>query len=229
MGKILLTALFAAVAFAAAAQEADGGRDIKISVRNEKGKPVKNYHTFLKSEAGFLMPDKQGNVSLRAAEADTLGVIVGNNVYEIPAAGLDSVCITMKSKREPPEVKNGNTMLDIGYGTVSAKDNTNSVGYMDMKGAESYADLKSYMQGRVPGVAFVGNTLVIRGVNSISSGTDALIVVDGVSYMNFSAVNSFLSPSDIASISVLKGSSAAIYGTRGANGVVLITTKTGQK
>ncbi len=233
MKKLLLLMLIPTVALSAAAQETVQKRSLKVAVRSEKGKPVKDAElvAFLKGEnAKTETPDRAGNLFFQVTDADTLGVVVaGADMYEIPVDGLDSVCVTMKNKRKLAGNNAGDTMLDLGYGAVAKKNNTYSVGYMDMKGAENYTDLKGYIQSRVAGVTFFGNQLVIRGINSINSGIEALIVVDGTAYTDFATVNSFLNPRDIESISVLKDSSASIYGARGANGVVLITTKTGKK
>ena len=75
------------------------------------------------------------------------------------------------------------------------------------------------IRGKVPGVSVVGNSIVIRGVNSVNASSDPLLIVDGVTVSSIDNI----SPSMVKSISVLKGPDAAIYGSRGANGVLLIT------
>jgi TonB-dependent SusC/RagA subfamily outer membrane receptor len=75
------------------------------------------------------------------------------------------------------------------------------------------------IQGKVPGVDVVGNKITIRGVGSLNLSSDPLFVVDGVAVSSIDNI----SPREVKSITVLKGASAAIYGTRGANGVILIT------
>jgi TonB-dependent SusC/RagA subfamily outer membrane receptor len=119
--------------------------------------------------------------------------------------------------------------VDTGYGQrVKKNKNTSSVSSVDMRDSYAYSDLKSYMRGRVAGVSFIGDKLVIRGVNSINSDIDALILVDGVPVGSFADANAMINPSDVASISVLKDAGAtSIYGVRGSNGVVLIATKRG--
>ena len=123
----------------------------------------------------------------------------------------------------------------VGYGTQKKSDLTGSV--TSVKAAEITAvtsnnPLES-LQGRAPGVAVFTNNapgespiLRIRGAGSIQSGNDPLYVVDGFPLMNGSLND--INPADIASMEILKdASSTAIYGSRGANGVVLITTKSG--
>ncbi|MCU0459318.1 MAG: TonB-dependent receptor plug domain-containing protein [Bacteroidales bacterium] len=120
-----------------------------------------------------------------------------------------------------PEASYGDQKVDVGYGTKKRSELTTDVGYID--GQEdinaSYNNIYDMIQGRVPGVQVSGTKITIRGINSINSGTDPLFVVDGV------VVNSIdhISPRQVRSISVLKGSDASIYGSRGAGGVILIT------
>ncbi len=113
-------------------------------------------------------------------------------------------------------------LLNTGYGYIKKKDNTASISRLDMKGAEGYTDIYDYMRGRVPGVEVRGTSITIRGRNSINSGTEPLILVDGVEVRDISQI----SPTMVESIEVLKdASSTSIYGIRGANGVILITTR----
>jgi len=123
-----------------------------------------------------------------------------------------------------------NDSINVGYGYVKKKKLTTSVSRVGVRSEDiaSYSDIGEYLQGRVPGLVVqkVGGSYKysVRGINSINSGTDPLFIVDG------SAVNdiSFLNPRDVKSVSVLKDASASIYGTRGACGVILITTHGGR-
>ena len=126
-----------------------------------------------------------------------------------------------------------NTGINVGYGTVDKSELTYSVNQLDIDEKEivSYTDIWEYMRGRVPGVTIgppeAGKTpsITVRGINSINLSTQPLIMVDGVETDDPSVLN----PNDIGSVSVLKDASAAIYGTRGGNGVILITTKSSQE
>jgi TonB-dependent SusC/RagA subfamily outer membrane receptor len=120
-----------------------------------------------------------------------------------------------------PVVREGDTKVDIGYGTVKKKDLSTDVGYIDGRTVDnaSYSTIYDMIQGRVPGVDVVGNKITIRGPGSLHLSSDPLFVVDGVAVSSIDNIN----PREVKSISVLKGASAAIYGTRGANGVILIT------
>jgi TonB-dependent SusC/RagA subfamily outer membrane receptor len=97
---------------------------------------------------------------------------------------------------------------------------TNSIGRVDMKNAETYSDIYEYLRGKVPGVEIVGTSIRIRGINT-TGNTDALIILDGMEVSDISDIN----PSDVKSVEVLKDAASTFYGMRGANGVVIIKTK----
>ena len=118
--------------------------------------------------------------------------------------------------------------VDIGYGETTRDKNPYAVSSLEMNEAEqaTYNTIYDYLEGRVPGVQVVKTgtasaTIHIRGVNSINSSTEPLFVVDGVTVNDISNIN----PHDVKSVTVLKDASAAIYGVRGANGVIVIKTR----
>lgn len=116
--------------------------------------------------------------------------------------------------------------VNVGYGTADKKDLTYAVSSVKVSEQEiSYSNMYDYLRGRVPGV-MIGpdNSITIRGNNSVNSSNEPLILLDGVEITDLSSV----SPNDVYSVDVLKDASTAIYGMRGANGVILITTKGAQ-
>src|SRR5690606_36434076 len=126
-------------------------------------------------------------------------------------------------------------LVVVGYGTMRKSDGTGSISNVkgeDMIKAQSFSPLEN-LRGKAPGVNIYSNSsqpgayanrVIIRGTNTINSSSNPLYVVDGVVMQDFHLLN----PNDIQSIEVLKdASSAAIYGARGANGVILVTTKRG--
>ncbi len=131
-------------------------------------------------------------------------------------------------------------VVAIGYGSVRKKDLTTAVSTVsteDMK-LRPVTEASGFIQGKVAGVTVQqtsgqpgsGMTIRVRGASSIASSNDPLYVVDGVPVGTGSYAIAYLSPQDIESMQILKdASSAAIYGSRAANGVVLITTKQGKK
>lgn len=120
-----------------------------------------------------------------------------------------------------PEIDKEEMRIDVGYGTTKKKDLTTSVGYINGQddAYASYTNIYDMIRGRVPGVQVNGNKITIRGIVSINSSTDPLLVVDGAVVGSIDNIN----PRQVKSISVLKGSDASIYGSRGAGGVILIT------
>lgn len=170
----------------------------------------------------------------------TLNVTSANSILEISSLGYKMAEISV-GNREFIEVKlmEDAKMLDevvaIGYGVVRKSDLTGSVSQLDTKELKkvSTGDAVRAMQGRMAGVNVIANsgnpgsgaTIRIRGIGTINN-SDPLYVVDGMQ----SGDISHIAPTDIESLEVLKDASAtAIYGSRGANGVVLIKTKSGSK
>lgn len=147
---------------------------------------------------------------------------------------MDDVKITMQE-----DGKALDELVVIGYGSVARKDLTGSISSLDTKIIESSAapNLTSMIQGQIPGVSVMlgdgapgGSTKIeIRGASSLTGDTSPLIVIDDVPMSSDYDINT-LNPADIKSFNVLKGASAtAIYGSRAAGGVIMITTKVGTR
>lgn len=141
----------------------------------------------------------------------------------LPLAMLAASCGSSKNVAATAE----GDPVDVGYGSVDKEKLSYSVSSMQMAEEESvvYTNMYDYLRGKVPGV-YVGpentmSSIVIRGVGTINGSTTPLVLLDGVEISDLDAVT----PYDVHSVSVLKDSSAAIYGFKGANGVILITTK----
>ena len=115
----------------------------------------------------------------------------------------------------------------IGYGHVSDRDKLNALASLNSNDMDftQYSNIYELIKGRFAGVQVVNGEIIIRGINSINSSNAALIIVDGVP-VDGNALNS-IPPVQVKSINVIKDGSSAIYGSRGANGVVLIETKRG--
>ncbi len=183
----------------------------------------------------------------------TTGVVTDiNGAYIIevgPGAVLSFSCIgfnTIKQKAVAgrklnvvmtEDIELLNEVVVIGYGTMDKKEVTSAVAHIGEKDflKISSSDPAKLIQGKVAGVSIVNigaadpnstSSIQLRGVSSRQSGLGPLVVIDGVPHSSMNDVN----PQDIASFDVLKdGAASAIYGTRGANGVILITTKHGSQ
>jgi TonB-dependent SusC/RagA subfamily outer membrane receptor len=122
-----------------------------------------------------------------------------------------------------PGIAEEEEMVNIGYGKVRKKDLTTPTGQINATGHkyDTYSSIYEMIRGEVPGVQVVGKQILIRGTSSLNSSNDPLLVVDG---MPVSSIDD-ISPRQVKSISVLKGSDASIYGSRAAGGVILIDLK----
>ena len=119
------------------------------------------------------------------------------------------------------ENKEDNT-INIGYGTTTKDALTASVGQLKSdQTTTTYSNMYEYLEGRIPGVTVVGNKIRIRETGPLNEGGEPLLLVDGIEVNDLNAIN----PNDVDSVEVLKDASASIYGVRGGNGVILITTK----
>lgn len=117
--------------------------------------------------------------------------------------------------------------VNIGYGTVKRRYLSSSVSKVtvDENAIGSCSNIAEYLMGKVPGLTVYqegdGYRYLIRGANSFYGSTEPLFLVDGIETDNIDNIN----PLEVRSVEVLKDGSASIYGTRGANGVIMITTK----
>lgn len=177
--------------------------------------------------------DLDGKYSIEVPPKSTLTFsYVGFETVVESVKGRRQLDVTMK---ESSDVLN--EVVVIGYGTMDKKELTSAISHVGEKDflTISSPDVSMMIQGKVSGVS-ITNTAVgdpnnqasiqIRGVSSRAAGNSPLIVIDGVPGGNLTNIN----PNDIASFDVLKdGAASAIYGTRGSNGVILVTTKKGSK
>ena len=128
------------------------------------------------------------------------------------------------ARSDEPYTPRSAEVVDIGYGKAARGDLTSSVSSVDINEntVQTYRDIYEMIQGKCSGVVVEGQRIIIRGISTIYAGTDPLFIVDG------SAVSSidWINPHDVKSIDVLKDAGAtSIYGSRGANGVIIINLK----
>lgn len=217
----------------------------------ETGETLPGVTIAIKGTTSGSITDFDGNFSLSVSDDQTLVVsYIGYKSQEIPVGSQTTINISLSA-----DVSELSEVVIIGYGETTIRDATGSVAAVsseDFNGGV-ISSPEQLIQGKTAGVQISSNTgapgggvqLRIRGANSARSNNNPLFVVDGVplvqgdisaggadlGFGSNGASNplSFLNPSDIESISILKDASAsAIYGSRGANGVVFITTKSGR-
>ncbi len=211
-------------------------RTITGKITDMTGEPLPGVTVLLKGGKTQAMTNESGLYSIRipaTADAVLLFSFVGFHTKEVKPGATATVYNTSLE----PSVKGLNDVVVIGYGTVKRKDVTGSVGEVKV-GDMQKAPVPSFDQalaGRVAGVQVsavdgqpgAAMQIVIRGNNSVTQDNSPLYVIDG--FPVESPDNNVINPVEIESFEVLKDASAtAIYGARGANGVIIITTKKGK-
>lgn len=140
--------------------------------------------------------------------------------------GWENGVILVETKEVAESSDSRDNTVNIGYGEADKRDVSYSIATVKPEEKEFYTNIFEYLRGKVPGIQVrPDNTIVIRGVGTFMASTDPLVLVDGVEIGDISTIN----PHDVYSVDVLKDASTAIYGVKGANGVILITTKVGQQ
>ena len=176
----------------------------------------------VKSTKQVVKTDTLGNFSVMCGLEDVLKVsAMGFNTEKVEIGPKIKLAVINLKLR--PGTKNRE--IAIGYGHVLDSEKLNAVSNLNNDDVDfsQYSNMYELIRGRFPGVQVMNGEIIIRGVNSINSSSAALIVLDGVPVDN--SILSTLPPIQVKNINVLKDGSAAIYGSRGSNGVVLIETK----
>jgi TonB-linked SusC/RagA family outer membrane protein len=207
---------------------------IKGKVTDEKGNPLAGANVLIKGSKAGTMTNEAGTFTLNIKDPATTILVVSYTGMEEKEVrlkeGQDEITVMLT-----PTLQKMEDVVVVGYGTQKIKNVSGAVS--SLKGSEltsaPAANAAGALQGRVSGVMAQnssGNpsgdvTIRIRGANSLTYGNDPLVIIDGVQGGNIASLN----PNDVESIEVLKDASAlSIYGSRGANGVLLVTTKTGK-
>ncbi|HJT74618.1 MAG TPA: SusC/RagA family TonB-linked outer membrane protein, partial [Chitinophaga sp.] len=217
----------------AASPQATEDKEISGKITNEKGEPLPGVTIQVKGTSKGVVTNEHGEYSISIPDDNAVLIVssLGYNRAEVPVNGRTSLPVTLT-----PSASNINELVVVGYGEQRKGTLTNSITSISSKSFEDQPvnRLDQVLQGRAAGVQVTnaagspgGSVRIrIRGANSINGDNGPLYVVDGFVGAEFFAIN----PDDIESIQVLKDASAtAIYGSRGANGVIIVTTKKGSK
>ena len=229
--KKFLTIFFTATLLFSMDMSAQKARTVTGQVVGDDGMPVITAAVMVAGTQNGVVTDVDGKYTINNVKTDDVLIFncLGYVEQSVKFEGQKEINVVLKLDTQ---------MIDetvvIGYGTASKSDLTGSVGVVEMDEIVSPIAVSAdqVLQGRIAGVDIMtmggepgaGSSIRVRGTRSISAGNDPLIVVDGV----MDAVESFsdINPDDIKSVTVLKdASSTAIYGSRGSNGVILVTTK----
>jgi TonB-linked SusC/RagA family outer membrane protein len=200
------------------------------TVTDENGEPLPGANILEKGTTNGTTSDVNGNFSLSVMGENSvlLFSFIGYTSQEVPVGNKTTFNIQLQ-----PDLRTLNEIVVVGYGTVRKSDLTGAVSSVKSGDLTAYPaiDPVQALQGRAAGVSITANNgapgstmkIRIRGGTSINASSDPIFVVDGF------VGGALPPPEDIASIEVLKDASAtAIYGSRGANGVIMVTTKKGK-
>lgn len=210
------------------------GRTVSGIVVDGNGEPVIGANVVVRGTTNGTITDLDGNFSLSNIAPNTTITVsyIGYLTQEIQVGSQSSIRVVLLEDTQTLE-----EVVVVGYGTMRKSDVTGSIAVAkgeEILKAQNFSALDN-LRGKASGVNIYSNSsqpgayanrVVIRGMSTINASSDPLYVVDGVVMEDFHLLN----PNDIESIEVLKdASAAAIYGARGANGVVMVTTKRGIK
>ena len=211
---------------------------IKGIVKDSSGEPIISASVLITGTHDGVQTDLDGNFELNVAPGTQLTISYIGYIKQQVAAKNGMVVVL-----QPEDAQQMQEVVVIGYGSVKKSDLTGSVLAMkpDSKNKGLVVNAQDMMQGKMAGVNVTGEggipgggaKIRIRGGSSLNASNDPLIVIDGVALDNtgvkgMSNPLSMVNPQDIESFNVLKDASAtAIYGSRGSNGVIIITTKKG--
>lgn len=213
--------------------DGDAGKTIKGVINDEQGETIIGASVIIKGEDTGTTSDMDGRFTLEAPEGAILVIsYIGYHTQEVKVRKRSLLRVVLKE---------GNQLLDevvvVGYGTVKKSDLTGAVSGVSNRQYKNQPvqRVENILQGRTPGVEVTATSgmpgasmkVRVRGTTSINKSSDPLYVIDGIiSSSGLDGIN----PSDIQSMEILKdASSTAIYGSRGSNGVILITTKQGSE
>lgn len=205
-----------------------------VVTSGDDGAPIPGVNIIIRNTATGTVTDVDGKYTLAVGANDVLVFSsIGYASQEVPVDGRSVVNITMQA-----DIKSLSEVVIVGYGSQRKADITSAVSVIDMDniGDVPVANASRLLQGQAAGVQVRQTTgtpgsemeVTIRGIGSLGAGSRPLYVVDGFPIGTSMGQN--INPADIESISVLKdAASTAIYGARGSNGVILITTKSAKE
>ena len=195
------------------------------------GKPVKRAHVWVRSSRDYALTDNQGRFGLtNVSDTDTLHIDIKKQTYSIPVAGRKSLRIQLAEGQ--PTANEDQQLVDLGFGFVSRREHTGVSNYIsgDDLRRSGQNDVLSALQGRVPGLNITGSgglggqnqSVNIRGERSFTADSTPLFLIDSVVVPSFEGLNL----SDVDYVEVMK--EASVYGSQGANGAIIVHTKTAQ-
>ncbi len=201
-------------------------RSIQGKVTTFENIPLSGVEVQVKSTRQIVKTDTLGRFSVACNKKDKLSFFAHGFDKQNVKLRENTKFVAVNLHLKPGEEGKA---LAIGYGYVLDEDKLNAVSSLrdDHDNFSNYTDMYELIRGKFSGVQVVGDEIIIRGNNTLGGSNAALIVVDGIE--RDGNILGILPPNTVKSIDILKDGSSAIYGSRGANGVVLIETKKGDE
>lgn len=228
--KVFVLIFISAFLFTATDAQEKSSKKITISgfVMDTARHPVAGAMILVDKMNSNIVSDSKGFYKVKV-KPDAVKIIVltisGGNSEEL-INGRTTINFTLESagtNEKNDSFDAGEETINIGYGEVKRKDLTMPVNQVKGSGDNNrvYADIYDMLRGTVPGVRVTGKSIRIQGAGTFQGDTQPLFVLDGIIVSSIDEIP----PGSVKSIEVLKGASASIYGSRGANGVLLIRLK----
>ena len=216
----IMISIFACVAVFAQKQKAVPFNGV---VADLLGQPLKGARVWVVSPDYYTTTDKKGKFGLTNVQpTDTLHIKYKKQLYLIPVDTMKSVRVRLGDELKY-EVRQDEELVNTGYGFVKRRESCNSSTGIsgDVLVRTGRTDVLEALQGLVPGLTITNGKAIIRGLATINGSSDPLFLVDGVEVESLSFVNVYV----VDKVEVLKD--ANMYGVKGANGAILVTTKRG--
>jgi len=227
--RILLLIIFSVFAINTEGQKPGKKIIITGNVVDANDSPVQGASLMVDGKYSKISTDDKGFYKIRVkTSSEKLGVFtLSSGLKEAKIEGETNINFILdKYIRQQPEKSNNSDQeeeVNTGYSSIKRKNLAEQVNKLDPSDSDynSYTSIYEMIKGRLPGVEVSGKSIRIQGANSFNGSTEPLFVVDGFAVPSIDYIN----PQEVKSIEILKGASASVFGSRGANGVILITLK----
>jgi TonB-dependent SusC/RagA subfamily outer membrane receptor len=228
--KIIFLVLFSLLLYCSLQGQKNNNKKIFVSgiVTDANGNPVTGAMILIDKKNTNIVTDAKGfyKVKIRPDAAEITVFTFSGVTEKVMIKGRTELNITLNSSRNAEENKAvADNKVDVGYEKIEKKDVTSQVTKLnsDKNKYASYSNIYDMLKGAVPGVQVIGKSITIQGMSSPTMSNEPLFVVNGIAVTSIDDIH----PIEVKSVEVLKGGAASIYGLRGANGVILISLKTG--
>jgi hypothetical protein len=194
-------------------------------VEDVLGQPLRGARVWVVNPDYYATTDRKGKFGLTNVQpTDTLHVKYKKQIYNVPVDSMKSVRVRIADEIKF-EAQEDKELVNIGYGFVKRRESCSSSSGIpgEVLVRTGRTNILDALQGLVPGLTVSNGRAVIRGIGTINSSSDPLFILDGVEVPSLSFVNL----NDVERVEVQKDGS--IYGVKGANGVILVTSKHGRK